>query len=208
MTLDSLLPMVITGAQVIFINVALSGDNAIVIGMAAAGLPARLRAPAILYGTIAAAVLRIVFAALAERMLGIVGLTLAGGLLLLWVCWKLWRELREREDPEDEAHVHRPDKTLRQAVGQIVVADVSMSLDNVLAVAGAARGHPVALVLGLTLSVLLMAFAAGLISRLLLRWPWLGYVGLMVILYVAIQMIAAGGVETAAAMQHAGFWPF
>lgn len=183
--------------QVIMIDLVLAGDNAVIIGLAAAGLPPERRGRAILVGIAAASVLRLVFAAVAVELLEIVGLLLAGGILLLWVCWKMWRELRgpSAEDTEaaltkGEAHV--PRKTFAQAAWQIVVADISMSLDNVLAVAGAARDHPAALVFGLALSIVLMGVAAGFIAKLLNRHRWIAYVGLAIILYVALDMIWRG----------------
>lgn len=196
--------------QVIMIDLVLAGDNAIVIGLAAAGLPRDQRNKAILVGIIAATVLRICFAAVTTQLLQIVGLLLAGGILLLWVCWKMWRELRT---PEEEEHAAQevlsnedldasgdigdkaPRKTLRQAALQIIVADVSMSLDNVLAVAGAARDHLTVLVIGLTLSVVLMGVAASYVARLLHRYRWIGYVGLLIILYVALKMIRDGAID-------------
>ena len=186
--------------QVMAIDLVLAGDNAIVIGLAAAGLPAESRARAILVGIIAATVLRLAFAAVAIELLAIVGLLLAGGILLLWVCWKMWRELRGPGAEETEAALRAgdaqvPRKTFTQAAWQIVVADVSMSLDNVLAVAGAAREHPAALVFGLGLSIVLMGFAASFIARLLNRHRWVAYVGLAIILYVAIDMIWRGFLE-------------
>ncbi|AWB08554.1 hypothetical protein A6A40_26560 (plasmid) [Azospirillum humicireducens] len=190
--------------QVIMIDLVLAGDNAIVIGLAAAGLPREQRGKAILIGILAATVLRIGFAAVTTQLLQIIGLLLAGGVLLLWVCWKMWRELRQPQD-EDEAvevleddggtQMAGPRKTLAQAVWQIVVADVSMSLDNVLAVAGAAREHLGVLVIGLTLSIALMGLAASLIARILHKHRWLAYVGLAVILYVALHMIYRGALE-------------
>lgn len=186
--------------QVIMIDLVLAGDNAVVIGLAAAGLPPERRSRAILVGIVAATVLRIVFAGIAIELLEIVGLLLAGGILLLWVCWKMWRELRgpSAEDTEaaltaGEAHV--PRKTFAQAAWQIVLADISMSLDNVLAVAGAARDHPVALVFGLGLSIVLMGIAASFIARLLNRHRWIAYLGLAIILYVALDMIWRGFLE-------------
>ena len=189
--------------QVVFIDLALAGDNAIVIAMAAAGLPAEQRRKALLLGIAAAAVLRIAFASVALQMLNIVGLTLAGGILLLWVCWKLWREIREGylDESDEEETTDKAPKHLSQAVIQIIVADISMSLDNVLAVAGAAREHPFVLVFGLCLSIALMALAATLIARLLQKFKWIAYLGLAVILYVAIEMILGGGMEAATAVK-------
>ena len=186
--------------QVIMIDLVLAGDNAVVIGLAAAGLPKERRARAILIGIIAATVLRILFASIAIELLAIVGLLLAGGVLLLWVCWKMWRELRGPNRRDTEAALaggsaHVPHKTFAQAAWQIVVADISMSLDNVLAVAGAARDHPVALVFGLGLSIVLMGVAASLVARLLNRHRWIAYVGLAIILYVACDMIWRGAHE-------------
>jgi YjbE family integral membrane protein len=186
--------------QVIMIDLVLAGDNAVVIGLAAAGLPQAQRARAILVGIIAATVLRIVFAGIAVELLAIVGLLLAGGILLLWVCWKMWRELRGPGAQETEAALAEgkglfPHKTFAQAARMIVMADVSMSLDNVLAVAGAAREHPAALVFGLGLSIVLMGIAANFIARLLNRHRWIAYVGLAIILYVAGDMIWRGALE-------------
>ena len=183
--------------QVVMIDLVLAGDNAVVIGLAAAGLPPPQRSKAILVGIIAATALRLAFAAIAVELLEIAGLLLAGGILLLWVCWKMWRDLRG-PGPEDteaaltkgEAHV--PQKTFARAAWQIVVADVSMSLDNVLAVAGAARDHPYALIFGLGLSIVLMGVAATFIARLLNRHRWIAYVGLAIILYVSLEMIWRG----------------
>jgi len=184
--------------QVVMIDLVLAGDNAIVIGLAASGLEAKLRGRAILIGIIAATVLRIAFAAFTIELLEIVGLLLAGGVLLLWVCWKMWRELRKSRRATS-AEVARggtlAPKTLWQAAWQIIVADVSMSLDNVLAVAGAAREHPAALVFGLGLSIVMMGVAATLIARLLERHRWITYIGLAVILYVAGDMIYRGFLE-------------
>jgi YjbE family integral membrane protein len=196
--------------QVIMIDLVLAGDNAIVIGLAAAGLPKEQRAKAILIGIIAATVLRIGFAAATTQLLQIVGLLLAGGILLLWVCWKMWRELRTPHHEEQaatealaDADLNKdgtvaggaPRKTFAQAAWQIVIADVSMSLDNVLAVAGAARDHPYILVFGLILSIALMGIAASFIARILQKHRWIAYVGLAVILYVSVEMIYRGGME-------------
>jgi YjbE family integral membrane protein len=179
--------------QVIMIDLVLAGDNAVVIGLAAAGLPPERRSRAILVGIAAATVLRILFALVAVELLAIVGLLLAGGILLLWVAWKMARELRGQR--HRDAAAPAPRKTFAQAAWQIVAADISMSLDNVLAVAGAAREHIEALVFGLGLSILLMGFAASLIARLLERQRWLAYLGLAIILYVALDMIWRGTVE-------------
>jgi YjbE family integral membrane protein len=192
--------------QVILIDLVLAGDNAIVIGLAAAGLPKEQRNKAILIGIIAATVLRIIFAGATTYLLNILGLLLMGGILLLWVCWKMWRELREGgHQAEATENVSDEDlnadgvvgsktggKTLSQAAWQIVIADVSMSLDNVLAVAGAAREHPTVLVIGLILSIALMGLAATFIAKLLNKHRWIAYVGLAIILYVAGDMIWRG----------------
>lgn len=187
--------------QVVVIDLVLAGDNAVVIGLAAAGLPATQRGKAILIGIGAATLLRILFALLTTQLMQIVGLLLAGGILLLWVCWKMWRELRASThettavDGSDGAEV--PRKTLWQATTQIIVADVSMSLDNVLAVAGAAREQPIVLVFGLALSIAMMGAAATVIARLLQNHRWIAYVGLAVILYVAVDMTIRGANEIA-----------
>ena len=184
-------------AQVVMIDVALAGDNAVVVGMAVAGLPARQKRPAILLGIAGATVIRIVLGAVALRLLAIIGLLLAGGLLLLWVCWRMFRELRP-DQRADEAP--RSGKTLRQAMLQIILADFSMSLDNVLAVAGAAHGSIWVLSAGLLLSVALMGLAANLIARLLERRQWIAWVGLLIVLYVALTMIWHGAHEVAGAL--------
>lgn len=195
--------------QVVMIDLALAGDNAIVVGMAAAGLPEHQRTRAIVLGMAGATVLLITFASITTQLLKLVGLLFAGGVLLLWVCWKMWRELRASTDQhqQEEAlsgiHInadgtaagYAPRKTLAQAAGQIVIADLSMSLDNVLAVAGAAREHPGVLIFGLSLSILLMGVAARFIANLLHRYRWIGYIGLAVILYVALGMVFRGAQE-------------
>lgn len=183
--------------QVIVIDLVLAGDNAVVIGLAAAGLPTEQRRKAIMVGILAATVFRIALASVTVQLLEIIGLLLAGGLLLLWVCWKMWREIRSGgvEDFEGEGANSAPRKTFLQAAIQIVIADVSMSLDNVLAVAGAAREHPSILVFGLVLSIALMGIAASFIARLLNRYHWIAYVGLAIILYVALNMIYRGSIE-------------
>lgn len=179
--------------QVIMVDIIFAGDNAVVVGLAAAGLPPELRKKAIVWGIAAAAVLRIVFALLTVQLLSILGLLLVGGLLLLWVSWKLWRELREVAAAHQTATSGSgSSKTMRQALTQIVIADVSMSLDNVLAVAGVAREHTTVLVIGLALSVAFMGFAASFIAKLLERYRWIGYVGLLLIVYVACVMIYDG----------------
>jgi YjbE family integral membrane protein len=197
--------------QVVFVDLVLAGDNAIVVGMAVAALPRAQRARAMLVGIAAATVLRIAFASVIVQLLQVIGLVLAGGLLLIWVCWKLWRELRQQraeaaaaqslpglggdESPSAKVAVPRREKTLGDAVMQIVVADISMSLDNVLAVAGVAREHTWVLVSGLALSVAFMGLAAAVIARLLTRHHWIGYLGLAVIFYVALSMIWQGAFE-------------
>jgi YjbE family integral membrane protein len=185
--------------SVIIIDIVLAGDNAIVIAMAAAGLPDAQRVRAIVGGVAVATVLRIAFALLALRLLEVIGLRLAGGVLLLWVAWKLYRELsrtrRAESRPEDAAPVRG--KTMRRALTQIVVADLSMSLDNVIAVAGVARtqSEPWVLVVGLVLSVALMGVASNFIARLLARWPSIAWLGLAIIAIVALRMIWEGGEE-------------
>ena len=178
--------------QVIMIDLVLAGDNAVVIGLAAGGLPPERRHRAILVGIGAATLLRIALAAVAVELLAVVGLLLAGGILLLWVTWKMWRELRGQRRHKAGPAAEAPRKTFAQAAWQIVFADISMSLDNVLAVAGAARDHPAALVFGLGLSIVLMGVAANMIARLLERRRWIAYVGLAIILYVALDMIWRG----------------
>jgi YjbE family integral membrane protein len=195
--------------QVVMIDLVLAGDNAVVIGLAAAGLPKDQRNKAILVGIIAATVLRIGFASVTTHLLQLLGLLLVGGILLLWVCWKMWRELRDGHGEEDAVEAVTGEdinadgtvggkttrKTFTQAAWQIVIADVSMSLDNVLAVAGAAREHPTVLVIGLMLSIALMGLAASFIARLLQKHRWIAYVGLAIILYVALEMIYRGILE-------------
>jgi len=188
-------PAIAAFLQVIMIDLVLAGDNAVVIGLAAAGLAPERRRRAILVGIVAATLMRIAFALIAVRLLAIIGLLLAGGILLLWVAWKMWRELRAQPHRDEHAAAGAPRKTFAQAVWQIVLADVSMSLDNVLAVAGAARDHLAALVFGLGLSIVLMGFAANLIARVLTRQRWIAYVGLAIVLYVACDMIWRGALE-------------
>ncbi len=190
--------------QVLMIDLVLAGDNAVAVGLAAGGLPPDMRRKAIFWGLGAAVITRIGFALITTQLLGIVGLLFAGGLLLLWVCWKMWRELREQaandeaqaaaamdDDPTTEPKVKA--KTFKDALIQILIADVSMSLDNVLAVAGAAREHPTILIFGLLLSIALMGVAAHAIARLLHKYRWIGFIGLIIVLYVALHMMWQGG---------------
>ncbi len=194
--------------QVVFVDIILAGDNAIVVAMVVVGLPANRRARVLIIGIAAATLMRVFFALLTVQLLNVLGLSLAGGILLLWVTSKLWRDLKTQreadqaaEDIEDIVHgtpLRHPDaprKTMRQAIIQVVVADVSMSLDNVLAVAGIAREHQWVLVSGLVLSVAFMGLAATFIARLLARYHWIGFVGVAVIFYVSVMMIWDGGVE-------------
>jgi YjbE family integral membrane protein len=195
--------------NVIIVDLVLAGDNAIVVGIAVAGLPAQQRWRVMVFGIAAATLLRVVFASVTVQLLQIIGLLLAGGLLLLWVCWKLWRELRAGRLIDTGGNAPRevtgevgaatvaaaPPKTMRQAITQIIVADVSMSLDNVLAVAGVAREHAWVLIFGLVLSVAFMGLAAGVIARLLARFHWIAYVGLAIIFYVSLRMIFDGTLE-------------
>jgi YjbE family integral membrane protein len=194
-----------TFGKVVLIDLVLAGDNAIVIGMAAAGLPKAQRNKAILIGIGAATVMRILFATVAIQLLKLVGLALVGGFLLLMVCWKMWRELKQSH-AQNDASSHKiagtaKGKTMRQAATQIVLADISMSLDNVMAVAGAAREHPLVLIGGLVLSVALMGLAASLVAKILDRYRWITYLGLMIILYVALEMIYHGSGEMLSALK-------
>jgi YjbE family integral membrane protein len=181
--------------EILFIDIVLAGDNAIVVGALAAGLPAEQRKKVILIGVAAALVLRIAFALVVSQLLQIVGLVLAGGILLLWVAWKMYRELRHADSEETAGDEHsgvKPARTFANAAWGVALADVSMSLDNVLAVAGAAREHPYVLVFGLVLSVLLMGVAANFIARYIERYRWIAWGGLLVILWVALKMIYEG----------------
>ena len=193
--------------QVVMIDLALAGDNAIVVGMAAAGLPEQQRTRAIMLGMAGATALLITFAGITTQLLKLVGLLFAGGVLLLWVCWKMWRELQashKQHQPRFQdlsaaraitADSAPREKTLGQAIWQITLADVSMSLDNVLAVAGAAREHPMIMIFGLALSIALMGLAANFIARILEKHRWVAYVGLLIILYVAFDMCYRGAFE-------------
>jgi YjbE family integral membrane protein len=186
---------------VLVADLVLAGDNAIVVGIAAAGLPAQQRRQAIFFGIVVATVLRILFAAIAVQLLAVIGLTLAGGILLLWVAWKLWREIQHMPaavNPDETVSADRQAQNFRSALTKIVVADVSMSLDNVLAVAGAARDHMWVLVTGLVISVALTGLASSFIARMLGRFRWLSYLGLLMIAYVAVRMIWDGAQEVLA----------
>lgn len=189
-------PQVIAFLQVVAIDLVLSGDNAVVIGLAVAGLPLALRKKAIIFGIVVATILRIIFAATTVYLLKVPGLLLVGGLLLAWVCWNMWTEIRV-SDHEHTATADDGDVKIgmRRALRNIIIADVSMSLDNVLAVAGAARDHIEILIFGLVLSIALMAFAANYIARLLDRYRWIAYVGLTIIIWVSGDMIYRGGLE-------------
>ena len=185
-------------AQVLMIDVVLAGDNAVVIGLAAARVPVEMRKKVIFWGLVAAVVLRIGMAAVAVKLLAIIGLTLAGGILLLWVCWRMWRDIAGSKDhiaPEITAGA-----SAKRAILQILVADISMSLDNVLAVAGAARDHLDVLIIGLLMSVGLMGAAASYIAKLLERYRWIAYIGLAIVVYVAVMMIYHGWEEVAKIM--------
>lgn len=182
-------------AQILLIDLVLAGDNAIIIGLAVGRLPAAQRRKAILAGIAGATVIRVVFALVAVKLLAIIGLTLAGGVLLLWVVWKTAREMRHTELHDESA----PPQTLRGAIWRIVIADISMSLDNVLGVAGAARGHPMLLMAGLVVSIGLMGVAASFVAKIMLRFKWLAWVGIAIVGYVAVKMIYEGSHEV---------WPY
>jgi YjbE family integral membrane protein len=186
--------------QIIVIDVVLAGDNAIVVGLAASRVAPELRAKVIFWGIAGAVLLRIGFAAVTVQLLAIVGLTLAGGILLLWVCWKMYRELRHAAHPASAGAAVTNSSEAQplnfwSAILQIIVADVSMSLDNVLAVAGAAKGHTGVLVIGLAIAVVLMAVAASFIAKLLARYPWVTWLGLAIVFYVAVEMMWRGSLE-------------
>ncbi len=187
--------------NIIMIDVVLAGDNAIVVGVAASRVDPKIRAKVIFWGIFGAVILRIMFAAVTTQLLQIVGLTLAGGILLLWVCWKMYREISVPDDAAGSEAAEDGTIATRQYVGygaaifQIILADVSMSLDNVLAVAGAAKGSPLVLVIGLAIAIVLMAVASHMIARLLARYQWITWIGLLIILYVALDMIYSGSAE-------------
>jgi YjbE family integral membrane protein len=200
--MEDLYPQFVALLQIIVIDVVLAGDNAIVVGLAASRVAPEIRARVIFWGLAGAVVLRILFAAIATQLLAIIGLTFAGGILLLWVCWKMYREIRSGalEDSEEKrpqsvgAAAARP-MSFWSAILQILIADLSMSLDNVLAVAGAAQGHIWVLIVGLLLSIVLMAIAANYIARLLARYHWITWIGLAIILFVSLDMIYRGILE-------------
>jgi YjbE family integral membrane protein len=207
--MDALHGELVALVQVIIIDLVLAGDNAIIVGMAASRVAPELRSRVIFWGIAAAVVLRILLAAVTVQLLAIIGLTLAGGILLLWVCWKMYREIGRAAHPTAVGAAVVADvdgssaMSFRSALVQIAVADVSMSLDNVLAVAGAAKGHTWVLVVGLAIAVVLMAVAASYIARLLARYPWITWVGLSIILYVALDMMWRGSLEIACPYIHA-----
>ncbi len=182
---------IIALVQVILIDLAMSGDNAIVIALAANGLEEKKRKKAIALGVVCAIILRIALSVIAVYLLRIPYLSFAGGLLLLWVSWDLFQDLR-RHKKKQEVDGHKPTKTMSKAIKEIVIADASMSLDNVLAVAGAARDHIEILVIGLVLSIVFMAVASNLIATMMKKWPWIAYAGLLMILYTAVMMIMRG----------------
>src|SRR5262245_47864224 len=205
--MDALHSELIALLQIVVIDVVLAGDNAIVVGLAASRVAPELRARVIFWGILGAVLLRIGFAAVTVQLLAIVGLTLAGGILLLWVCWKMYRELQHAPHAASagaavsgsEGQVGKQQLGFWGAIVQIIIADVSMSLDNVLAVAGAAKGHTGVLIVGLAIAVVLMALAASYIARLLARFPYLTWVGLLIVLYVALEMIWRGSHEVVCA---------
>jgi YjbE family integral membrane protein len=190
--------------NVIVIDVVLAGDNAIIVGLAASRVAPEIRARVIFWGMVGAVVLRIAFAAVTVQLLDIVGLTLAGGILLMWVCWKMYREIARKPhaahgDTTGDAAAALPPMSFRAAVTQIVIADLSMSLDNVLAVAGAAKGSGWVLAIGLLVAIVLMAIAANFIAGMLGRYPWITWIGLAIIVWVALDMIFDGSREVACA---------
>ena len=204
--MEDLYPQLVALLQIIIIDVVLAGDNAIVVGLAASRVAPEIRARVIIWGLAGAVALRILFAAIATQLLAIIGLTFAGGILLLWVCWKMYREIRrgslaesDERPPQSVGAAAAPEAarpmSFWSAIVQILIADLSMSLDNVLAVAGAAQGHLWVLVIGLLLSIVLMAIAANYIARLLGRYHWITWIGLAIILFVAVDMIYRGALE-------------
>ena len=202
---ESLLASQLTALlSVVMIDIVLAGDNAVVVGTAAAGLPPKEQRQVIMIGSVLALVARVLFALVATQLLQILGLVLVGGLLLVWVAWKIWRDLRshghEQANADATAKQAVP-KTFRSAIIQVAVADISMSLDNVLAVAGAARDHPYIMIFGLVFSIALMAVAAGFIAKLIERYRWVAYIGFAIVLLVALKMIWEGGHEVLTAIE-------
>ncbi len=210
--LHILSPAVVALLQVILIDIVLAGDNALVIGMAASRVPQVQRRKAIFWGLAVAVIVRVVLAVMAAHLLNVIGLMFAGGILLLWVSWRLWREFHHDDaevghhtitstDGSDHPKARPPldERGVRKAIWHIIVADISMSLDNVLAVAGAAMNHIWVLVIGLMLSIALMGVAAAMIARLLRRFPWISYAGLIIVVYVALRMVWLGGLDIYAA---------
>ena len=211
--MDGIHQQLIALLQVVMIDIVLAGDNAIVVGVAASRVAPEMRSKVIFWGIGGAVVLRILFAAMTTQLLAIVGLTLAGGVLLLWVCWKMYRELQHVSAPTAVIAGHGPismeapqaPMTLMAAITTIIVADISMSLDNVLAVAGAAKGNLTILVFGLALSIVLMAVAANYIAKLLGRHPWIAWIGLAIIFYIAVEMMWRGAIEVGSTAAAASF---
>jgi YjbE family integral membrane protein len=185
--------------QVILVDLVLAGDNVIVIGLAASAFPSELRRRIIIFGLVFAAVARISFTAIAAELLQFSGIMLVGGLLLLWVCWSLWRDLSEKKQFRDSSKSisKAPPASISRAALQIVVADLSMSLDNILAVAAIARERVFVLVVGLALSIALMAISAEFVSKILIRYQWVAFLGMAVIVYVALSMIWIGTIDLA-----------
>jgi YjbE family integral membrane protein len=198
--------------QVILIDITMAGDNAVVISLAAARIPKHDRRKVIFWGLASAVTMRVILASLINVLLGVIGVRLAGGILLLWVCWRLYREIHQLQEHHREIEATGDDtvaaqfsgeneaRAVRRAVVHIALADVSMSLDNVLAVAGAAGSHTIILVIGLLLSIGLMGIASGYLARVIDRWPWISYAGVFIVLYVAVNMIVSGGNEVVGAM--------
>jgi len=182
--------------QVIFVDLVLAADNAIIVAMVASRVPVEMRQKVILFGIGAAVVMRIGFSLIAVQLMSITGIKLFGGLLLIWVCWKLWQELRSGDEDHSAQNEGKEQLTsLMPAIIQIVIADLSMSIDNVIAIAGVSRGYPLILIFGLVLSVAFMIFAATMIARFIQKYPWIGYIGLVILLYVSAQMIYEGSIE-------------
>jgi YjbE family integral membrane protein len=211
---DFMSPALAALLQVILIDIVLAGDNALVIGMVASRVPKANRRRVIFWALVVAVLLRILLATVTATILQVIGLMFAGGLLLLWVSWRLYREIRHHEQKQiDLRRIRQPDDgdvdhpvtglTNRKAIMQVALADLSMSLDNVLAVAGAAKDHEWVLTIGLLLSIALMGVAAAMIANLLQRYPWISYAGLIIVIYVAARMMWIGGWEIYHSQTHA-----